>query len=48
MIKKISTLERSQNSDADKTAFMFFLGGCTYTEIAILKKLALQKGKRYF
>lgn len=27
----------------EKTVLIFFLGGCTYAEIAILKKIAAQK-----
>ena len=42
-------IDRTSNSIADKTVLIFFLGGCTYTEIAVLKKLAKQKGKfKYF
>jgi len=32
---------------ADKRVLIFFLGGCTYTEIAVLKKLAQQKGYKF-
>lgn len=40
-----SVRNRESNSlVADKVVLIFFLGGCTYTEIAVLKKLAKQKG----
>ena len=35
------------SKSADKTVLIFFLGGCTYTEIAVFKKIAQQRGK-YF
>ncbi len=34
----------SNSLSADKVALIFFLGGCTYTELAVLKKIAKQKG----
>lgn len=33
--------------DPDKTVLIVFLGGCTYTELSILKQLASQKGHKF-
>jgi hypothetical protein len=35
------------SKSADKTVLIFILGGCTYTEIAVLKKIAQQKGYKF-
>lgn len=40
-----SVRSRTNNTlSADKVVLIYFLGGCTYTEIATLKQLAKQKG----
>ena len=41
----IKYIQANVSHSSDKTVLIFFLGGCTYTEIAVLKKIAQQKGK---
>lgn len=37
----------NNNASSNKTVLIFFLGGCSYAEIAVLKKIAQQKGFKF-
>jgi hypothetical protein len=41
--KSANSVRNRFNTNSDRTVLIFFLGGCTYTEIAVLKKLAMKK-----
>ena len=45
--KSANSVRNRFNTSADRTALIFFLGGCTYTEIAVLKKLAIKKNFKF-